>query len=120
MTYDTPFYGSLWLCSSEQHLLLHHTLHVCDNESLFMDQLLTFTLSFDHFSCHLVTCGVSEHTIFYFPEDCSAVHPEDTCVILIYVMEMTVKVPSWMKLSYVFRILIMKGTCIHQAMHHDI
>ena len=55
MTYDTPFYGSLWLHSSKQHLLLYHTLHVCDNVSLFMDQLLTFQLFSDHFSCPLVT-----------------------------------------------------------------
>ena len=44
MTSDAPFYGSLWLHSSKWHFLLYHTLHVCDNVSLFMDQLLTFTL----------------------------------------------------------------------------
>ena len=26
------------------HFLLYHTLHVCDNVSLFMDQSLTFTV----------------------------------------------------------------------------
>ena len=56
MTYDAPFYGSLWLHSSKWHSLLYDTLHVCDYASLFMDQLLTVTLCFDHFSNHLVTC----------------------------------------------------------------
>ena len=56
MTYGTAFYGSLWLHSSKRHLLLYHTLHVCDNVSLFMDQVLTFTLFIDHFSHYLVAC----------------------------------------------------------------
>ena len=122
MSYDTPFYVSLWLHSSKQHLLLFHTptLNVCDNESLFMDQLLTFTLCFDHFSHSLVTCIFSEHTIFHIPEDCFAVHPEDICFFHIHVMEMTVKVLSQIKVLYVFGIVIMKGNCFHQAMHHDI
>ena len=55
MTYDDSFYGSLWLHSSKQHLLLYHTVHICNNVSLFMDQLLTFTLFLDHFSHPLVT-----------------------------------------------------------------
>ena len=46
MTYDTQFYGSVWLHSSKQHFLLYHTLHVCNNVSLLLDQLLTFTLFF--------------------------------------------------------------------------
>ena len=74
MTYDAPFYGSLWLHSSKQHLLLYHTLHICNNVSLFRDQLLTFTLFPDHFSHPLVTCIFSEHTIFHFPDGCGAVH----------------------------------------------
>ena len=105
MTYDAPFYGSLWLCSLKQHLLLYHTLHECNNVCLFMDQLLTFTLFFDHFSHPLVACIFSEHTIFHFLDDCSAVHSEDICFLLIYVMEMTVRVPSWMNLSYDFGII---------------
>ena len=56
MTYDAPFYGSLWLCSLKQHLLLYQTMYICDNVSLFMDQLLTFTLFSDHFSHPLVAC----------------------------------------------------------------
>ena len=77
-----------------------------------MDQLLTFPLFSDHFSCPLVTC--------IFPDDCSAVHPEDFCFLIINWMEMTVKVLSWMKLSYVIGLMIMKGKLFHQAMHHDI
>ena len=56
MTYDTPFYGSLWLHSSKHHLLLYNTFDICNNVSLFMDQLLTFTLFSDHVSHPLVTC----------------------------------------------------------------
>ena len=84
MTYDAPFYGSLWLHSSKWHSLLYDTLHVCDYVSLFMDQLLTVTLCFDHFSHHFVTCVFSEHTIFHFLEDCCGVHPEDIWFFLIY------------------------------------
>ena len=62
----------------------------------------------------------SEHTIFHFPENCVAVHLEDICFLLVYVMEMTVKALSWMKVSYVIGLLIMKGAHNHQAMHHDI
>ena len=35
-------------------------------------------------------------------------------------MEMTVKVPSWINISYVIGLVIMKGTLFLQAMHHDI
>ena len=63
MTYDTPFYGSLWLCSSKQHLL-YPTLHICDNVSCFMDQLLTLTLFFDHFPHSLITCNFRT---YHFP-----------------------------------------------------
>ena len=108
MTYDTPFCASLWLHSAKQHLLLCHTLHICNNGSLFMDQLLTFTLCFDHFSHHLVTCIFSEHTIFHFLEDCRATHPEDICFLLIYVMEMTVAVPSWINCHMTLEFMIMK------------
>ena len=43
----------------------------------------------------------SEHTIFPFPEDSSAVHPEDICFLLIYVMDMTVKESSIMDESVI-------------------
>ena len=63
----------------------------------------------------------SEHTSFHFPENCSAVHPEDIFFFHIYVMEITVKVPSWMRLSYAIGLLIMKGKLfIRQCiMTHD-
>ena len=54
--HHSPFYGSLWLHSSKQQLLLYPTLHICDNVSLFIDQLLTLSLFLDHFSHSLVTC----------------------------------------------------------------
>ena len=83
-----------------------------------MDQLLTLTLFFDHFS--FANMHFLEHTIFHFLEDCDTVHPEDICFLLMYVMDMTLKVPSWMKVSHVIGLLIMKGTLIRQAIHHDI
>ena len=49
-----------------------------------------------------------------------AVLLEDICSPIIDLMELTVKVLSWMKLSYDFRLMIMKGTLFEQAMHHDI
>ena len=74
MTCDAPFYGSLWLHSLKQYLPLYHTLHINNNVNLFMDQLLTIQLFSDHFGHPLVTFVFSEHTIFHFPDNCSAIH----------------------------------------------
>ena len=120
MTCDAPFYGTLWLCSSKCHLLLHDTLHMYDNVCLFMDQLLTFTLFSDHFSCPLVTCVLSEHTCSAFQMIALQFIQKTQVSSFLYVMEMTVKVPSWMKLSYDSGLVIMKGKLFHEVIFHDI